>query len=347
MAFSITSVVLLAVIVALLMVVRREARRGKESQSVTLESLRKESPDYPLARIYIARPAHFHRRMKLLAFEARAVLQVTPERARVMGLLDGKPLDWTYPRSDLDLEWIGNPGIASANLHWISLGSGDRQLMLSADTGFVAVQSREATADLCALLDPRYKLPDLAKAEFAIEKNPASLGSVVLFFALLAYAVLDGVFINPYQVIYVRAFAVVLLVLLPALALLVPIPAYLALTKKHVPSRESLVLSLLVSAGFVCAGAPAIKRVDQLLSADGPRVYEYRLVKDARFVPVEPGPPDLSFPRARDFWAQFEKDSTHRFTLLKGPLGIWQLDDTELVERARRFYRAGANSEGK
>src|SRR3546814_16723242 len=80
--------------------------------------------------------------------------------------------DWSSDvcSSDLKLRWLGNVSIASANLHWISAAGNGRELMLSADTGFNALQSREATADLCRRIDPAFRLPDDARHDFALDK---------------------------------------------------------------------------------------------------------------------------------------------------------------------------------
>ena len=343
---SLSILAVTAVFVAVLLIIRNKAKRGKESQNGFLDSLRKENPNAALARVYAARSAHFRRRMKIVGFEARAVLQASPEGVRVIGVFnDGQPFDWLYPRNDLALEWIGNPGLASSNLHWISLGRGDRQLMLSADTGFIAVQSREATADLCALIDPGYSLPTIARTEFALEKNPASLAAIVLFFSLLLFAALDGVLLNPYDLVYSRGVVGLVALLLPSSAVLA-IPSYLLLTRNRVPSRESLVLSMVLLMGVACAIVPGMKRIDQWLSS-GPLPYEYRLVEGARLQPVRSGPPTLNFTRAREYWTQFEKNSIHSFDLIHGPLGLWQLDHSKMDEPFRRFYEERRKSEGK
>src|SRR3546814_9819600 len=133
--------------------------------------------------------------------------------------------------------------------------------MLSADTGFNALQSREATADLCRRIDPAFRLPDDARHDFALDKNPASLLIVSGFFLLLAYGLLDGLFLNPYVYLGLGRSAYGF-----ALLTLFSLPCYAFLSKSKVPSRESLVLSQLLVIGLAVAYVPVIKRVDLALA---------------------------------------------------------------------------------
>src|SRR2546425_10299533 len=121
---SLSILAVTAVFVAVLLIIRNKAKRGKESQNGFLDSLRKENPNAALARVYAARLAHFRRRMKIVGFEARAVLQASPEGVRVIGVFnDGEPVGWLYPRNDLSLGWVRHPGPAGSNLPPMSLGA--------------------------------------------------------------------------------------------------------------------------------------------------------------------------------------------------------------------------------
>jgi hypothetical protein len=114
-------------------------------------------------RINIARPAHFARRLKMIAIEGKGVLILTREHVRIVATVgDGERIDLRVARDRLRLRWLGNVGIASGNLHWISVSGNGRELMLCADTGFNALQSREATADLCRRIDPAFRLAEAA-----------------------------------------------------------------------------------------------------------------------------------------------------------------------------------------
>ncbi len=315
-------------------------RHTKASQNRLLQSLN--GGDYNnWFRIRVARPSYFRRRLKLIGFESSGILANADDHVRLLAEFgrDGK-FDMTYPKSDLQLEWIGNPSLASANMHWMSIGHAENRLLISADTGFNAVQSREATADICRMIVPSFRLPDAARADFALEKNHASLGAMVVFFALLAFAVIDGMLLNPYKL--VKAGGSVWF--FPAL-LVFAAPAYFALVRHRVPSRESLALSMLLVVSLTVAFVPALKRIDQALSTDGLQSYEYTLAENARLEAVSSDVPALHFSGTREYWAQFEPGSSHRFELLHGPLGMWQLDRRELDRKTRAFYQTRNDDE--
>jgi hypothetical protein len=331
---SILNILVWVFIGALLVHVYLKSRRAKKSQNGLVKSL--EGTDYlNWFRVKLSTPAFFRKRMKLVGFESSAVLVNTMDHVRVIAeLRTGERLDRSYPKKELQLAWIGNPGLASSNMHWLSLGLGQQQIMISADTGFNAVQSREATADICRMIDPAFKLPELATSDFAIEKNKASLGLVAAFFGLLAFALIDGFFLNKYELVKYGNF----LLLLPAM-MVFAIPAYFFMVRNQVPSRESLTLSILFAMGLGIALVPVMKRADQLL-AQTAQSYQYKLIKGGELQAVTAGPPDLYFRRTTEYWSQFEPGSLHEFKLIHGPLGLWQLDRGDLNADFRKFYAA-------
>mgnify|MGYP003346588050 CR=1 FL=1 len=318
-------------------VVFRKARRSKRTQNQIVENVEREGlRDW--YRIYISRATFFRKRLKFTAYETRGILVNLPDGVRVIAEWpSGERIDQTFPKSSMQLRWHGNSGIASANLHWLAIGSNDNPLMLSADTGFNAIQSREATADLCRRIDPEFRLPGIAKSEFALEKNRTSLVIVAIFFLLLAFALIDGKFLNKYE--WLRTGSTSWL-LMPGMQIimLLALPVYWWLSKSKVPARESLTLSTLIAVALSLAYIPAIKRVDQLLSADGPQSYAYRLGDHGLLTPVSDGPPDIDYKNRREYWNQFEEDSIHQFNLVHGPLGMWQLDHSELEKKMQQFY---------
>lgn len=322
------TVVLLLIVIATL----RKGRRTKETQDRLIQSLDGADRSEYWIRINVSRPLHFAKRIKLLGFEAKGVLLIGAERIRVLAELpSGEPLKFTFSRDQLELRWVGNAGIQSANLHWISLGTGEDSVMICADTGFNAMQSREATADIWRRIDPAIALPESAKSDFALEKNWTSLTVVVAFFALLGFALLNGVFINPNELLDTKLSGGMTAMVLVAL------PCYWWLTKKQVPGRESLMLAMLFGVSMTAAYYPAFKRADQILS-DGAHPFDYTLMADATLEPVIPGPPKLDYSFRKEYWAQFKTGSTHSFKLIHGPLGLWQIDRSELREKMREFY---------
>jgi hypothetical protein len=320
-------------VLVLLVVTSLKVRRAKKSQNRLVQSLVNEGcMDW--FRVKVSRPSFFERRIKLVGAESSAVLAHTADQVRVIAELgNGELLDRTFPKSDLHLAWLGNPGLGSANMHWISIGQDENRLMITADTGFNAVQSREATADICRKICPAFQLPVIAKSDFALEKNRASLAAIIVFAVLAAFALIDGVVVNDNELIRIGRIGYLAPVLF-----LVAVPAYFLLVRGKVPSRESLALSLMLVLSLFLAAVPAVKRVDQWLSASGPRTYAYTMTAAPHFSPVESGPPPLVFRGTRDYWEQFDEGSEHQFELIHGPLGLWQLDHTKLDRKFSAFY---------
>lgn len=306
-------------------------RRLKKSQTRLIESL-PANASTKWFRVKLSRPAFFRRRLKMLGCEARAVLISDPEKIRVVGELgSGEMIDRTYNRDDLNLHWLGNASVSSANLHWISIGSDAEQLMLTADTGLNAIPSRESTADMCRMLAPDFVLPGIAKNDFALEKNRFSMTVIALFFLLLVYALLDGVVLGHHEIISLGPVRWVF----PFLGL-AAIPTYFILVRGKVPSRESITLSVLVAIGLQLSAVPFAARVDRSLASA--QSYDYKLGDGASLTPLIDGPPDLHFRQTKEYWAQFDEGSVHQFDLVHGPLGTWQLDHAKLDQKFLAFY---------
>lgn len=326
--------VLLISLIVILIVTIHKARYHKTIQNNLFERFREEIGDNGWRRIYVSRPDFFRKRLKFFSYEGRGILINHPDHIKIVSSLrDGTLLERNYPKNCLALQWLGSPNFASANLHWISLGQGDDSLMLSADTGLIAVQSREETADVCRMIDRRFVLPETATKEFALERNKASLSVVFLFFALIAFAIVDGAVLNKHKLLN----NTMLPWIIPSM-LIFAIPCYLVLTKHKVPWRESYALSLLIAIALSASCVPAIKRLDQFLPGSSMASYEYKLLGAAKFEPITAGLPPLNLRNVKEYWEQFDKGSIHNFELIHGPLGLWQLDETELNRKYKLFY---------
>ena len=100
---------------ALLISLYFKTRRAKKWQNDLVKSL--EGSDYlNWFRVKLSTPAHFRKRMKIVGFESSAVLVNAKDHVRVIAVLaKGERLERVYQKQDLQLEWIGNPGLASSN----------------------------------------------------------------------------------------------------------------------------------------------------------------------------------------------------------------------------------------
>lgn len=332
----------LLIFFGILLFVWHKSKQLKKTQEQLIESIDKNSASHWI-RVNIASAQRFKTRLKFVPFDAKGIVINHPEHIQIQGQrIAGKKISRTIDKRDLRMDWIGNPNLASSNMHWIRIKVGGQSVYLSADTGMNALQSREATADLCRMINPHFKLPSTALNEFALEKNPASLTAVLVFFALVAFSIVDGLILNSQELLELGCTAWAM----PVAALLA-LPAYALLTDQKVPSRESLVLTTFLSMALTLSVIPVLKRVDQLLATDGVVSTAYRLEKGTHLKPVTEGPPTLNFRHQEEYWAQFEEGSIHHFDLTHGPLGLWQLDHAKLDQPVRDFYKNLDNDKNK
>ena len=331
-AAKLALIVVMFIVLALSMRRMRDAKRAQDRLIDGLDPAT--APNW--FRVAVSRPG---RRWTWLGYEARGVLVNAADGVRVLAELpSGERIDRSWRKPDLPLRWEGNGARGATGLHWFELGSGERALRVTADTtahGLLnAVPSREATADICRMIAPRYALPDVARADFASERSPAAIAAVVLMLAALAYAIVDGVIIDRHELLDpAQAFWGMPLVLLLALPFL---PWQRA---TGVPAREAAAITVLLAAGLAAAYLPAVKRLDQALGG-GTHAVAYRLGPGGILAPVEPGPPAIDYSRFSRYWDQFETGSLHEFQLVRGPLGLWQHDRTGIEQRMHAWFAA-------
>lgn len=330
----IAQVLLYGLLLGFLALMLRRERRTKKLQNALLdEVLPSLAPAQRWFRINLAGPAFFARRMRAFGCEAKGLLIDQGEVLRIVAVQpDGQRLERVVPKSPEAIRWRGNTGLRAANLHWLELGSGADAVMVTADTGLNAVASREATADLMRTLLPRQPLDTSALADFALEKHPATRLAVGLFLGLLLGVLVDFT-VTEHQLLQPRS-----LYLFGMLAAPLGLLAYPLLARRQVPGREAVALASLLAVMLTVAAPSAVLRLDQWLSG-GAVATPYRLVGDARFQPVEPGPPDVVLRDVRDYWDQFEPGSIHPLDIVHGPLGLWQLDRSRLNALTRDWYR--------
>ncbi len=175
---------------------------------------------------------------------------------------------------------------------------------------------------------------------YALHKNPWAAGLIIIFFVLVAYAVIESFFglteryaEGPFYVHYVGS-GVVFAALASGL-----------LGKQGVPEFEAIVIAGLSGLALGCALHPGLLRLNQLSDFDSLQPYEYRLVSDKQFAPLREGPPVLKFRKSDEYWAQLRVGSTHQFELRRGGLGFYQLNIAPIERKVRNYYRAVRNED--
>ncbi|MDR7331345.1 hypothetical protein [Roseateles asaccharophilus] len=331
---QIAQLVLFSVLLGILVLGWRRERRTKKLQDALLnELLAGLGPEHRWFRINLASQDFFARRMRMFGFEAKGLLIDEGDGLRIVAVqADGGRIDRRIPKTAGAVRWRGNVGLRSANLHWLEMGVDHDTVMVSADTGMNAIASREATADIIRTLLPQQPLDASALADFALEKHPLALAVTVAALGLLVATLVD-LAVTEHLLLQPRS-----LYWLALLGVPVGLSFYPLLTRRKVPGREAWVLSILLAGALAIAVPAATLRTDQWLSG-GPVAMSYKLLDDAQLEPVQPGPPPVSLRNVREYWKQFDVGSIHELDIVRGPLGLWQLDRSRLNSLTRDWYR--------
>lgn len=279
--------------------------------------------------------------------QALGVLIDEGDAVRLKGRWYGDQEDFEQVlRKDLvTLTWLAPHPWRTANLAWVQVDTASDTLLVCADTPVNPKASREALADMVRSVFPDTALPTGAATDFSLEKNRSSLVAMVAFLALLMFSLLDTYVFNDYELIesqVARLFSNPILVLAAGAGLLgVGFFSYRRLMSAQVPAQESLVLALFLAAALAMATLPALKRVDQVLAKSQSNWYAYRVVdRVVHLSPVDArqGLPTLRFTKAPEYWAQMPVGSEVQVPLLRGPLGLWQLDHQRFDPPILAFY---------
>jgi hypothetical protein len=171
------------------------------------------------------------------------------------------------------------------------------------------------------------------RLEFHLEDNPWSGGMAVLLLVLLGYALVDT-FIFKSEVL-----AETPPYLLYAVGgLLVTLVCHYILQRTGVPRPTGIGLAVMTGLAFGAAMHPALIRLNELTDRAGLVTYTYFKLPDGSWQPESDGLPSLKIDQAPEYWLQFKPGSTHGFTLRKGGLGFWQLDEVPLRDAYHDYF---------
>jgi len=319
-------------------VLGRRQTVARQGQDALIERLSRESPGTVWLRIFVARPEAFGKGVKLQAWEARGVLGIDADVIRVVAQLSsGEKVERCYPRPSA-IAW-SNRSVLNGSSLWFTLGRGGDALHVCADAGMRPPMLPQASTDLYRNIAGGTAPP--APAPFALEKNPVSWVLVTAFFAAIAYALLDELFLSNAMLIgnpLVPVMAVV--------GVLVAVAANVLARSQGVPVLESALLAALCGGAIGAACHPLAKRIDQWTAPTGFMAHDYVLEPGGRLHPAEAGAdlPRLDFSQHADYWVRFQPGSTHAFELRRGGLGLWQLNKVPFNDRLRAFYEHGATA---
>lgn len=295
-------------------------------------------------RIHLARPSFHARLWRLSPFEATGVLIDEDDRIRFQGfrLNNRKPFEVVLAKSEVSIHWLGRQ-MFKGPLYWAECASPQGSLLFCADNRNV-LQSREALRDMLSSAFPALEFDEGTTADFALEKSPRSVATMVAFFGLFFFSMIDSFVISRYELTDAQIVSLIFnpLVMAATLAAMgaLGLLAFQWLRRGNVPPMESWGLVALLVATCLGAALPGAKRLDQWLADAPSREYRYRVVEIARLKPVDPslGLPVMWFPRAKDYWQQFPVGSEYTIPFVHGPLGLWQLDHELFDPPLRKFY---------
>lgn len=297
-------------------------------------------------RVNLATESHIGRLLRLLPFEAKGVLIDGGDSFLVKGYWQksGQPVESTWLKSSIHVEWVGNATLRSGNLYWARLTTPKGQLYFCADTGINAMNSREALSDIFRSAFPHIELTKNHTKDFALEKNPHSLMAVGLFFALALFALLDTFVWSSFELADAQIGALLSNPIAIGAALfgapLLIFAAYRWLLSGKVPSKESWALTVLLTVAVLFAAIPGLKRVDQVLDTEGTQVRSYRVTGLGMLEPTDKALdlPSLRFRKAKAYWAQFKSGDPYPIPMLRGPMGLWQIDHAQFDKPVIDFY---------
>jgi hypothetical protein len=169
---------------------------------------------------------------------------------------------------------------------------------------------------------------------FALERNRAALGALVLIFALITYAIVD--WMTNTETYAVKP-PVVLFAVAGALAMLA---CALTLAANEVPHAETWGVSVVLGAVFAAALYPGALRLNELTDREGLRPSEYRMTDNGVWEPSDATRPALRFTDYSEFWGQFKPGARREFLLRRGALGFFQVDMAPVHAEMRAFYQA-------
>lgn len=252
--------------------------------------------------------------------------------------LTGEHTTRQFERSSLKAEWLGNQTMKDANLQWFALCENESRTYISAYTGAVALPSRQQTAEIYRNIAGQHVQFQGVK-EFALEKNTASLTTLIIIASVLAYAVADGIFINPLEVVgYPKN--IIILIVFPATAIcLLAAAIYSFMIRFSVPARETLVLTMLCIFSLILAALPLLQRIDTVITTKPMQTYDYHMVKEGIFEPDNKGLPKLKLKLRCDYWKQFSENHKFQFMLREGGIGMWQYDGRALDKDIEAYMK--------
>jgi len=167
--------------------------------------------------------------------------------------------------------------------------------------------------------------------EFQLGSHKGLGLQVVLLFVFGGYFAVDHFMLAPYQALQSVPKLPFLVLAMPALVLIV-------ISGRGAPKLERAAVGTMLLAAMLAALYPAMLRYNAVDAETINATYEASAGAYYQALNQELPAIDMSQHRGEEYWQQFEAGSLHNFTLLRGSLGIYQLDMTTLNSTVRAWY---------
>lgn len=107
---------------------------------------------------------------------------------------------------------------------------------------------------------------------------------------------------------------------------------------KTAPMVERSVVALLLGAALAAALYPGMLRLNAFTATGGHDIYAYTQISAGNFSPPDAALPPIHLDSNGDYWGQFKNGSTHRFRVVHGALGFYQLDTGRVMDEVRGWW---------
>ena len=174
-------------------------------------------------------------------------------------------------------------------------------------------------------------LEQLPGGKFDLSSHKGMLTQLGLFFVAGAYALVDGLLLQPWEALEAPPLA-------PFVAAAIAAVSLAGVLGRGAPALERSAVGVLCAAALVAAVYPGLLRYNAV-SDPTPVIHDYQMVRPGVFEAADPALPalDLRHLALDEYWRALEPPE-HSFRLYRGEPGFWQLDRNYLFERTRAFY---------
>ncbi|NOT84000.1 MAG: hypothetical protein HOP02_04290 [Methylococcaceae bacterium] len=274
-------------------------------------------------RIIVASPEHFYKKWLLnpIKYKGFGLLRHYANSVEIYALLNRKETNFSFTKAELHIEWLSFESLYGSEHNTLKLTQGKTVL-------FIRANSSAETFDIARMLNPHFVLPP-AKI---IEKKHVPLMVMILCSGIVGIGVLG---LLPYILSsYHFVNSMILFPWLMIAALAAGGCNYAILKWLKRPALETTGLSILMILSFFLCSGVIISYMDQYLLGSSIGVYSYTYKGNDEFEPLDIHAPPLSLEQIGRRTSAYSIGSIHRFSLLHGLLGTWQLD----LEFSNQFH---------